>query len=167
MTMQTIDTGIADVIAKELVRYSDARGWLTEIYRMDEVNHLATMAYISITHPRTARGPHEHRLQTDYFIFAGPGDFRVYLYDNRPESPTHGKSYSETFGQDRPTMMIIPPRIIHAYRCVSEVDSVVINLPDRLYAGAGKKETVDEIRHEDAAESPFYSAFDRKLFMNE
>ena len=60
-----------------------------------------------------------------------------------------------------------PHRRTTAARFIPEVDSVVINLPDRLYAGAGKKGPVDEIRHEDAAESPFYSAFDRKLFMNE
>jgi dTDP-4-dehydrorhamnose 3,5-epimerase len=31
----------------------------------------------------------------------------------------------------------------------------VVNLPDKLYAGLQKKQEVDEIRHEDIADSPF------------
>ena len=37
----------------------------------------------------------------------------------------------------------------HAYRNVGETDATVLNFPDRLYAGWGKKEPVDEIRHEE------------------
>jgi hypothetical protein len=31
----------------------------------------------------------------------------------------------------------------------------VVNLPDKLYAGLLRKQEVDEIRHEDKADSPF------------
>jgi dTDP-4-dehydrorhamnose 3,5-epimerase len=31
----------------------------------------------------------------------------------------------------------------------------VINLPNQLYAGQGKQEPVDEIRHEDDRDSPY------------
>lgn len=160
------ETGIDDVILRELRQFTDARGWLAEIYRADEYDHQPAMAYISQTLPGVARGPHEHRLQTDLFIFAGPGAFTVYLYDNRPESPTHRASFSATFGADRQALLIVPPRVVHAYRCVSDAEGLVINLPDKLFAGPGKKQPVDEIRHEDDPESPFYGAFDRALFMD-
>lgn len=163
--MKTIETGIADIVLRELDRYEDPRGWLSEIYRMDELDHTPSMGYISMTHAATARGPHEHRLQTDLFVFTGPGDFTVYLYDNRDESPTAGASFAETFGESRPALLIVPPRIVHAYRCSDAGPGWVINLPDKLYAGQGKKSPVDEIRHEDDAESPFYAAFDRSLFI--
>jgi dTDP-4-dehydrorhamnose 3,5-epimerase len=38
---------------------------------------------------------------------------------------------------------------------VSDVPGWVFNGPNRLYAGHGKKEPVDEIRHEQSADSPY------------
>ena len=45
--------------------------------------------------------------------------------------------------------------MVHAYRNIGGVDGIVFNGPNRLYAGDGKKEPVDEIRHEEAAGSPY------------
>ena len=159
------ETGIDDVILRELRQFTDARGWLAEIYRADEHDHQPAMAYISQTRPGVVRGPHEHKLQTDLFIFAGPGAFTVYLYDNRPESPTHAASFRVTVGASRPAMLVVPPRIIHAYRATSDFDSMVLNLPDKLYGGSGRAEEVDEVRHEDDPASPFYTCFDRSIFI--
>ena len=49
-----------------------------------------------------------------------------------------------------PAAVWIPPGVVHAYRNVGDVSGLVFNAPNRLYAGWGKKEPVDEIRHEDA-----------------
>ena len=35
------------------------------------------------------------------------------------------------------------------YQNIGDADGIVINCPNRLYSGAGRKEEVDEIRHED------------------
>ena len=51
--------------------------------------------------------------------------------------------------------MTIPPGVVHAYRNTSAVSGWVFNGPNRLYAGQGKKEKVDEIRHESDENSPF------------
>lgn len=51
--------------------------------------------------------------------------------------------------------MTIPPGVVHAYRNTSDVAGWVFNGPNRLYAGPGKKEKVDEIRHECDERSPF------------
>ena len=162
-----IDTGIAGVNLRELHLFRDSRGWLAEVYRQDESEHQPVMAYISVTQPNVARGPHEHDYQADLFVFAGPGNFTIYLYDNRPQSPTYKASYSETFGEKRPAWMTVPAGVIHAYRCISSSPGLILNLPDKLYKGPGKKEEIDEIRHENDPNSPFYSVFDRALFMNE
>ena len=45
--------------------------------------------------------------------------------------------------------MTVPPGVVHAYRNVGSSDAFVLNFPDKLYAGWGKKEPVDEIRHEE------------------
>ena len=56
----------------------DQRGWLAEIFRADEMpeGEMPVMGYISVTKPGVARGPHEHREQTDTFGFIGPGSLR-------------------------------------------------------------------------------------------
>ncbi len=164
--METVDTGIADVVLKPLKEFGDARGWLTEGWRMDEWDHSPTMSYLSMTHPGLARGPHEHRLQTDLFVFTGIGAFQLYLMDNRKDSPTFGQSFTKVLGGDFPASVTIPPGVIHAYRCVSEPFGIVVNLPDKLYAGVGKSQPVDEVRHEDDENSPFYNDFEYKLFQN-
>jgi dTDP-4-dehydrorhamnose 3,5-epimerase len=50
---------------------------------------------------------------------------------------------------DDPKAILVPAGVVHAYQNVGEVDGIVINCPNRLYAGEGRREPVDEIRHED------------------
>jgi dTDP-4-dehydrorhamnose 3,5-epimerase len=45
--------------------------------------------------------------------------------------------------------------VVHAYKNVGGSEGIVLNYPNRLYAGRGKKEPVDEIRHEDDPASRF------------
>ncbi len=148
---------IHDVSVKPLSRFDDKRGWLSEMFRTDELPEWfrPEMAYISMTVPGVARGPHEHVAQTDYFCFIGPGNFKVYLWDTRKGSPTFGTKQTLLCGIDAPAAMIIPAGVVHAYKNVSLENGIVFNAPDRLYAGSGKREPVDEIRHEDAADSTF------------
>lgn len=113
------------------------------------------MGYLSMTRPGVARGPHEHREQTDFFAFVGPSDFEVVLWDNRAGSPTFGRRESFVLGASRPATLITPPGVVHAYRNIGKEDGWVLNFPNRLYKGPGRKEPVDEIRHEDDPESSF------------
>jgi dTDP-4-dehydrorhamnose 3,5-epimerase len=148
---------IHDLVVKNLTKFIDERGWLVELYREDETDQqfLPVMSYVSVTLPGIARGPHEHVDQADCFAFIGPSNFKVYLWDNRKDSPTYMTRQIVYAGQDAPRAVIIPPGVVHAYRNVGGKDGMVVNLPNRLYAGKGKKEPVDEIRHEDDASSPF------------
>jgi dTDP-4-dehydrorhamnose 3,5-epimerase len=142
------------VLLRDLSRHSDARGWLIELFRADELpeGFHPVMGYISLTRPGVVRGPHEHLHQTDGFAFLW-GDFRVYLWDARAE----GKSTRITLdlGEKRPAFLIVPPGVVHAYQNVGPSDALVLNFPDRLYAGWGRAERVDEIRHEEDPESPY------------
>ena len=151
------DGNIDGVVVRPAVLHADARGWLAEIFRADDLapGDMPAMGYVSVTRPGVTRGPHEHAAQTDCFGFLGPGTFRVYLWDQRPASPTRGCRMIVVAGEQRPTVMVVPPGVVHAYRNISERDSWVMNFPNRLYAGKGKKERVDEIRYEDRASSDF------------
>jgi dTDP-4-dehydrorhamnose 3,5-epimerase len=148
---------IHDVVVKDLARHDDGRGWLTEIYREDETaeQFRPAMQYISMTHAGVTRGPHEHVDQADYFAFIGPSTFKIYLWDGRKESPTHLTRQVITAGEGAPRVVIIPAGVVHAYKNVGDCPGMVLNLPNRLYAGRGKRERVDEIRHENDPQSPF------------
>jgi len=148
---------IEGVVVRKLKRFFDDRGWLTELFRHDELaeEFFPAMAYISSTNPGVARGPHEHRDQADLFCFIGPSNFKLRMWDNRKDSATFGSVMTMVVGEDDPAAVLIPAGVVHGYQNVGEVDGIVINCPNRLYAGAGRKEEVDEIRHENSDESIF------------
>ena len=142
---------IRDVIVHDLRKFVDERGWLAELFRHDELEEefYPTMAYVSSTEPNVQRGPHEHVDQADMFCFIGPSNFKLRMWDNREGSPTYRNVMTLYVGADNPKSVVVPKGVVHAYRNVGQHTGLVINLPDRLYAGHGRRDEVDEIRHED------------------
>ena len=148
---------VEGVVLKSLSPRHDDRGWLVEMFRSDELNpaDVPRMAYFSETLPGVARGPHEHRRQTDLFVFVGPGDFKLYCWDTRSDSPTRGNRLSVAVGQSNMLSVLIPPGVVHAYKNVGLTPAVMLNCPNQLYAGEGRGEPVDEVRYEDTPNCPF------------
>ena len=148
---------IDDVVVRPLSKFVDERGWLAELFRHDELaaEFHPAMAYISQTEPHTARGPHEHVAQADLFCFLGPSNFKLRMWDNRKGSKTYGNVMTLFVGEDNPRVVIVPAGIVHAYRNVGHKPGIVINCPNRLFMGEGKREVVDEIRHEDDPKTIF------------
>ncbi len=153
---------IEGVIWRPLKKFNDQRGWLCELFRHDETppEYFPVMAYISMTEPGVARGPHEHIDQSDLFCFLGPSNFKMYLWDIRTESPTHGVRQTDVVGIDKPMALIVPPGVVHAYKNIGKDQGIVFNAPNRLYKGWHRKgwyrgQGVDEIRHEEDAHSRF------------
>jgi dTDP-4-dehydrorhamnose 3,5-epimerase len=144
------DGPIDGCVIRPLKKYADARGWLAEFFRHDELPEPLhpVMGYLSLTHPGVARGPHEHVDQTDLFVFFS-GTYHFYVWDSRPGSPTFGRRQRVEVGAANPTVAIVPPGVVHAYRNVGDADALIVNCPNQLYAGRHKQEPVDEIRHED------------------
>lgn len=156
--MEFTEGPIDGVVVTPLVRNLDERGCLVETFREDTLPRglRPAMSYLSLTEPGVARGPHEHREQTDIFAFPGPGNFRIVLWDNRGGSATEGHRTVLFGGADSPLSVIVPPGVVHGYRNVSPAErGLVLNYPDRLYAGPGKTQPVDEIRHEVAGDRFF------------
>jgi dTDP-4-dehydrorhamnose 3,5-epimerase len=148
---------IEGVIVRKMTKYIDERGWLVETFRNDELEptYFPTMGYTSQTLPGVRRGPHEHVEQTDFFVFIGPGNFKIWLWDNRKTSNTYLNKMVLFGGQDSPTQLLVPPGVVHAYKNVSEIASIVHNYPNQLYMGKDKKFPIDEIRHEDDPDTAF------------
>lgn len=139
-----------------LGKHKDDRGWLTEIFRNDQLKTSPQMGYVSETLPLVVRGPHEHKEQTDYFAFIGPGTFHLHLWKTQ-EKNTHILPSYEIWevGETNPALAVIPPGVVHAYKNISDKPGWVFNAPDQLYAGPGKLYKVDEIRHEDCEEKTY------------
>lgn len=149
---------INDVVVYPLRKFVDDRGWLAELFRHDELaeEFHPSMAYISVTEPGIQRGPHEHVDQADLFCFIGSGNFMLRMWDNREGSATFRHLMTLYVGADNPTAVIVPKGVVHAYKNVSRTEKgVVINCPNQLFMGEGKKEPIDEIRHEDDPETIF------------
>jgi len=140
---------------KSIISISDERGWLSEIYRKDEDNFQAAMSYASFSNYNKVRGPHEHKYQSDFFVFIGPGDFELHMWDNREKSKTYGKHIKLIAGESNKTSIFVPPGIVHGYKAISKKGSFLINVPNKLYKGINKKEETDEIRYEQDKSSPF------------
>ena len=152
---------IEGVSIMNLAKRVDDRGFLVETYRIDTLPEglKPVMSYLSATEPGIARGPHEHSDQTDVFAFLGPGSFQICLWDNRRASSSYENRMVFFGGADNPITVVIPPGIVHAYRNISRTEKgLVLNYPDRLYAGWNKKEPVDETRHEVDGD-PFFEDF--------
>ncbi len=148
---------IQGVHVRSLKKYQDSRGWLTEIFRSDELssNLIPMMSYISEALPGATRGPHEHEDQTDHFCFLGPSTFRLVLWDNCLSSPAYWYRQELLVGEENPSAIIVPEGVVHTYRNVGNNPGWVINCPNRLYAGNGRKQPVDEIRHESDPDTLF------------
>jgi dTDP-4-dehydrorhamnose 3,5-epimerase len=151
------DGPIEGVVITPFRSYQDERGWLMEVFRHDELAEAfhPAMAYLSLTLPGVIRGPHEHVDQADLFAWAGPGDFRVTLWDNRAGSATFGNRMELAMGAAHPGSVLVPKGVVHCYRCTGPEPGLVLNLPNRLFKGPGKAEPVDEIRHEADPGNPF------------
>jgi dTDP-4-dehydrorhamnose 3,5-epimerase len=142
---------INDVVVFRLKKYLDDRGWLMELFRVDEIaaEFVPAMSYISFTKPGVQRGPHEHVDQADLFCFLGPSTFMLRLWDNRADSSTYNNLMTLNVGENEPTAVVVPKGVVHGYKNVGPIDGMVINCPNRLYMGHGRAEPIDEIRHED------------------
>lgn len=148
---------IQGVIVTPIRKFIDERGWLGEIFRHDDLpaEFHPAMAYASLTLPGILRGPHEHVDQADLFAWVGPGDFKVTLWDNRPDSPTYLNRMEIGMGANNPGSILVPRGVVHCYRCISFEPGLVFNCPNRLYMGENRSQPVDEIRHEDDPSNPF------------
>lgn len=149
------DGPIEQVVSYPIRKYFDDRGWLSELFRHDDIDKefYPAMSYISFTKPGVQRGPHEHIEQADLFCFIGPSDFMLRLWDNRKGSPTFNNVMTLTVGESEPLAVIIPKGVVHCYKNIGRADGMVINCPNRLYMGRGRSEPIDEIRHEDDPET--------------
>jgi dTDP-4-dehydrorhamnose 3,5-epimerase len=124
---------IIGVKTKLLKVIPDERGRLMEMLRSDEEIFMKFgQAYMTTAYPGVVKGWHYHKVQYDNMVVV-KGIMKIVLYDSRKDSPTH-KEVNEFFlGDYNPQLLQIPPLVFHGFKCVSETEALVINLPTEAY----------------------------------
>lgn len=126
-------TMIHGVRTKRLRVIPDERGRLMEMLRSDDDLFVRFgQTYVSVTYPGVVKAWHYHREQIDHFVCVH-GMIKLALYDPREDSPTRGLVNEMYIGVHNPVLVQIPNGVYHGWMCVSEEESIVVNVPTELY----------------------------------
>jgi len=124
---------IEGVLTKQLKVIPDERGRLMEMLRQDDdVFTQFGQVYLSTTYPHIVKGWHYHKLQKDNFVCV-KGMIKLVLYDSRENSPTLGEVNEFFIGEYNPLLVQVPTFIYHGWKCISESEAYIINMPNQLY----------------------------------
>ena len=124
---------IEGVVIKKLRVIPDERGRLMEILRSDdEIFHTFGQAYMTTAYPDAVKGWHYHKVQSDNMACI-KGMMKFVLYDMREDSKTYGEVQEFFAGEHNPILIHIPPYVCHGFKCVSEQEAIVINVPTAVY----------------------------------
>jgi len=125
---------IEGVKVKTLKVIADERGRLMELLRSDDQEFFIQFGqvYMTTAYPGVVKAWHYHKRQTDSFAVVH-GMMKVVLYDNRPDSPTHGEVNEFFMGIHNPVLLQIPPLVLHGFKCIGETEGIVVNIPTTLY----------------------------------
>ena len=125
---------IHGIKTKALRVIPDERGRLMEILRADDELFVKFgQVYVTTTYPQVVKAWHYHKTQTDH-IAVVQGMIKFVLYDAREESPTRGETNEFFIGVHNPLLIQVPKEIYHGWKCISEEEAIVINIPTEVYA---------------------------------
>ena len=124
---------ISGVNAKYLKNITDERGRLMEIMRNDESIFVKFgQVYLTTNYPGVVKAWHYHKIQSDY-ICCVKGMIKVVLYDARKDSKTYGEINEFCIGDFNPMLIVIPPGVYHGWKCISDMEAIIINVTTELY----------------------------------
>jgi dTDP-4-dehydrorhamnose 3,5-epimerase len=124
---------IHGVSTRTLAVHTDERGSLCELLTTrDEAIDPIVHVYQVTAAPGAVRAWVYHRGQDDRLAFT-QGRFRVALYDIRQNSPTCHMLNVFVLGREQPTLLRIPPYVIHGVQNIGDEASTFTNLPTKAY----------------------------------
>ena len=125
---------IDGVVVRYQVSQIDDRGTLCEILdpRWNVTDAPILSVYQFTIRAGKAKGWHVHRLHDDR-IFISQGDVKVVLYDDRPDSPTHGMINEICRSELRRSLIVIPRGVFHAHVNIGSRDALLVSMPTRGY----------------------------------
>jgi len=111
----------------------DERGRLMEIVRRDDSFFSGFgQVYVTTVYPGVVKAWHYHARQTDCFTCV-KGMVKVGLYDDREDSPTKGIVNEIYIGEHKPALIVIPPGVHHGWKCISQSEAYIVNVPSEPY----------------------------------
>jgi len=129
---------IDGVFLKELTTYLDDRGDVIELWSegweeykkgiIGSTNHV----YQSATDPGVVKCWHLHAIHTDQFTVTR-GKLQVSMIDVRVDSPTFGHVNKVVLGIQKARFLKIPPGIMHGWKALGSVESIVVNFQSHLF----------------------------------
>ncbi len=123
---------IEGVKTKLLRVIPDERGRLMEILRADdEIFVKFGQVYVTTTYPQVVKAWHYHKRQTDHIVPI-QGMIKLVLYDPR-ESATKGEVNEFFIGVHNPMLVSVPRGIYHGWKCISEEEAIIVNIPTEPY----------------------------------
>ena len=124
---------IEGVKIKKLKVIPDERGRLMEILRSDEeLFQKFGQVYMTTAYPGVTKAWHYHKVQTDNMAVVS-GMMKIVLYDGREKSKTAGQLEEYFVGEHNPMLIQIPPLVYHGFKCISEGEAIVVNIPTEPY----------------------------------
>jgi dTDP-4-dehydrorhamnose 3,5-epimerase len=133
---------IEGVWIKDLKVIPDERGRLMEILRNDDEGFdRFGQVYLSTVRPGVVKGWHLHRVQED-LVTCVKGMVKLAMYDARDASPTKGLVREVFIGEHNPQLVRIPAGVYHGWKCISDEEAYVLNVPTEPY----NRESPDEYR---------------------
>ena len=124
---------IEGVKTKPLKVIPDERGRLMEMLRSDDdLFEEFGQVHMTTAYPGVVKAWHYHKEQTDHFVVV-KGMMKVVLYDNRDDSPTKGEVNEFFMGEHNQILLKIPKNVFHGFKCISEEEAIVINIPTKTY----------------------------------
>lgn len=128
-----VENLIEGVKIKKLKSIPDERGQLMEILRNDdELFRKFGQVYMTTAYPGVIKAWHYHKKQTDNFTLI-KGMAKIVLFDNRPDSPTKGMINEFLLDMHNPLLIQIPEMIYHGFKCVSDEEVIILNIPTEIY----------------------------------
>ena len=124
---------IEGLMLKALTVHPDDRGWVMEILRKDDDLFVGFgQVYVSAVYPGVVKAWHTHRKQYDQFCCLA-GMVKVAFYDARDDSPTAGELFELCVGEQKPTLVRVPPGVFHGWKCISLGTALVANVASEPY----------------------------------
>ena len=96
---------------------------------------------MTTTLPGVVKAWHLHKKQWDN-ICCIIGMIKLAAYDGREESKTKGEANEFYIGCHSPKLVVIPPGVLHGWKCVSVEEAVIINTPTEVF----NRDNPDEFR---------------------
>jgi dTDP-4-dehydrorhamnose 3,5-epimerase len=126
---------IDGVVAREMKNVITNNGVLTELLRGEWLGEAKTVdqVFLRTIDAGGISAWHVHKTTTDRLVCI-TGRALFVLFDAREASPTHGTLAEYRVGAQRPTLLIVPPGVVHGVKALGREPVALINMVDEAYA---------------------------------